>query len=83
VTPRALSSGEQQRVAIVRAIVADAPAILADEPTAGENGRAVMQILADFAKDRSRGALVVTHDQRLRPFANRVSISRMVVSSAR
>jgi hypothetical protein len=48
---------------------------LADEPTAAldsENGRAVMQILADIAKDRSRGVLVVTHDQRLRSFADRV-----------
>jgi putative ABC transport system ATP-binding protein len=73
--PRALSSGEQQRVAIARAIVANAPAILADEPTAAldsDNGRAVMEILADIAKERTRGVLVVTHDQRLRPYANRI-----------
>jgi putative ABC transport system ATP-binding protein len=73
--PRALSSGEQQRVAIARAIVADAPAILADEPTAAldsDNGRTVMQILAEIAKERTRGVLVVTHDQRLLPFADRV-----------
>jgi len=31
-----------------------------------------MQIRADIAKDRSRGVLVVTHDQRLRPFADRI-----------
>jgi putative ABC transport system ATP-binding protein len=71
--PRELSSGEQQRVAIARAIVADASAILADEPTAAldsENGRAIMTILC--AKDPSRGVLVVTHDARLLPFADRV-----------
>jgi putative ABC transport system ATP-binding protein len=73
--PRELSSGEQQRVAIARAIVANASAILADEPTAaldGENGRAIMMILSTIAKDRSRGVLVVTHDARIEPFADRV-----------
>jgi putative ABC transport system ATP-binding protein len=73
--PRELSSGEQQRVAIARAIVGKVSAILADEPTAaldGENGRAVMTILRDIAKEPSRGVLVVTHDPRLLPFADRV-----------
>jgi putative ABC transport system ATP-binding protein len=73
--PRELSGGEQQRVAIARAIVGDASAILADEPTAAldsENGHAVMTLLAQVAKDRSRGVLVVTHDPRILPFANRV-----------
>jgi len=73
--PRALSSGEQQRVAIARAIVADASIILADEPTAaldGDNGRTTMKILNSLAKDHARGVLVVTHDPRLLPFADRV-----------
>jgi putative ABC transport system ATP-binding protein len=73
--PHELSSGEQQRVAIARAIVANASAILADEPTGSldsENGRAIMMILSKIAKDRSRGVLVVTHDARLLPFADRI-----------
>jgi putative ABC transport system ATP-binding protein len=73
--PRELSSGEQQRVAIARAIVGNASIILADEPTAaldGENGRAIMKILNAVARDRSRGVLVVTHDSRLVPFADRI-----------
>ena len=73
--PNELSSGEQQRVAIARAIVGNASAILADEPTAAldsENGRAIMMILSKISKDRSRGVLVVTHDARLLPFADRV-----------
>jgi putative ABC transport system ATP-binding protein len=73
--PRELSNGEQQRVAIARAIVANASAILVDEPTAaldGENGRAVMTILSTIAEDRSRGVLVVTHDPRVLPFADRI-----------
>ena len=73
--PRALSGGEQQRVAIARAIVGDASAILADEPTAAldsENGHAIMEVLTQVAKDASRGVLVVTHDPRILPFADRV-----------
>jgi putative ABC transport system ATP-binding protein len=73
--PRALSGGEQQRVAIARAIVGNPSAILADEPTAAldsENGHAIMSILAGIAKDRSHGVLVVTHDPRLLPFADRI-----------
>jgi putative ABC transport system ATP-binding protein len=73
--PLELSSGEQQRVAIARAIVGNATAILADEPTAAldnENGQAVMSILAGIARQDTRGVLVVTHDPRLFPFADRI-----------
>jgi putative ABC transport system ATP-binding protein len=73
--PRQLSGGEQQRVAIARAMVGDPSVILADEPTAAldaENGKAVMEILTTIAKDPSRGVLVVTHDPRLLPFADRI-----------
>jgi putative ABC transport system ATP-binding protein len=73
--PQELSGGERQRVAIARAIVGDAPAILADEPTGAldsANGQAIMRILANIAADPSRGVLVVTHDPRVVPFANRV-----------
>jgi putative ABC transport system ATP-binding protein len=73
--PRELSGGEQQRVAIARAIVGDASAILADEPTAAldtENGHAIMTLLARIADDPARGVLVVTHDPRILPFADRV-----------
>jgi putative ABC transport system ATP-binding protein len=73
--PRQLSGGEQQRVAIARAVVGDPSVILADEPTAAldtENGKAIMGILAAMAKDPGRGVLVVTHDPRLVPFADRI-----------
>jgi putative ABC transport system ATP-binding protein len=73
--PRQLSGGEQQRVAIARAVVGDPSVILADEPTAAldsENGKAIMGILAAIAKDPRRGVLVVTHDPRLLPFADRI-----------
>jgi putative ABC transport system ATP-binding protein len=73
--PRELSGGEQQRVAIARAVVGNPSVILADEPTAAldsENGKAIMTILAEIAKDPGRGVLVVTHDPRLVPFADRI-----------
>jgi putative ABC transport system ATP-binding protein len=73
--PGQLSGGEQQRVAIARAVVGDPSVILADEPTAAldsENGKAIMGILAAIAKDPGRGVLVVTHDPRLVPFADRI-----------
>jgi putative ABC transport system ATP-binding protein len=73
--PLQLSGGEQQRVAIARAIVSNPSAILADEPTAaldGHNGQMIMGILADIAKETARGVLVVTHDSRLVPFADRI-----------
>ena len=73
--PRELSGGEQQRVAVARAIVGGASLILADEPTAAldsENGHAVMTVLADIAKDANRALFIVTHDPRLIPFADRI-----------
>jgi putative ABC transport system ATP-binding protein len=73
--PRELSGGEQQRVAIARAIVGSASVILADEPTAAldsDNGHAIMGVLAEIARDRGRGVLVVTHDPRIVPFADRI-----------
>ena len=73
--PRALSGGEQQRVAVARAIVGDPSVILADEPTAAldsENGQAVMTVLAELAKDPSRAMFIVTHDSRIMPFADRI-----------
>ena len=66
-------------MAIARAIVGDPSIILADEPTAaldGTNGQAIMKILAEIAEERGRAVLIVTHDPRLLPFADRVVDSR-------
>src|SRR5512135_3317199 len=74
-TPSELSGGEQQRVAIARAIVSDPSVLLADEPTSAldrQNGEVVMTILAQIAKQSSRGVLIVTHDPRMLPFADRI-----------
>jgi putative ABC transport system ATP-binding protein len=73
--PGGLSGGEQQRVAIARAFVANPSVVLADEPTAaldGRNGQSIMRILADAAHQRDRAVLVVTHDPRVVPYADRI-----------
>ena len=69
-----LSGGEQQRVAIARALVSDPPMLLCDEPTASLDVKSVgvvMKQLQDLAK-QDKGIIVVTHDQRLVPYATRV-----------
>jgi len=73
--PANMSGGEQQRVAVARAIASAPSVILADEPTAAldsENGHAVMALLAEIAKDESRAVLAVTHDPRTHSYADRI-----------
>jgi putative ABC transport system ATP-binding protein len=72
---RELSGGEKQRVSIARALANDPVLLLADEPTANldsEHGREVMELLRALATRDGRGALVVSHDERLRAIADRV-----------
>ena len=73
--PRQLSGGQQQRVAIARALVHEPKLIVCDEPTAAldaKTGQAVMQILRDVAADSNRAVLIVTHDNRIYHFADRI-----------
>jgi putative ABC transport system ATP-binding protein len=73
--PAKLSGGEKQRVALARALAGAPSLILADEPTAAldaENGRAVMALLSEVAKDPTRAVLAVTHDHRTLPYADRI-----------
>ena len=73
--PSRLSTGESQRVAIARALAGNPSVLLADEPTASldaENGQAVMKMLADLARDDGLSLLIVTHDNRIVSFADRI-----------
>ena len=73
--PNQLSGGQQQRVAIARALVHEPKLIVCDEPTAAldaKTGQAVMQILRDIANDSNRAVLIVTHDNRIYHFADRI-----------
>ena len=69
-----LSGGQQQRVAIARALVTDPEMMLCDEPTASLDIKSVgivMEELRQLAK-QGKAVAVVTHDTRLRPFADRI-----------
>jgi putative ABC transport system ATP-binding protein len=73
--PEHLSGGEKQRVAIARALANDPDLILADEPTANLDssiGREVMRRLREIAKRREQSVLIVSHDDRIREFVDRV-----------
>ena len=69
-----LSGGQQQRVAIARALVTNPEMMLCDEPTASldlASAGIVMRELKTLAK-QGKAVAVVTHDTRLRPFADRI-----------
>jgi putative ABC transport system ATP-binding protein len=73
--PRQLSGGQQQRVAIARAIVHEPDLVVCDEPTAAldaETGRQVMELLKVAAAGPGRAVLVVTHDNRIYRYADRI-----------
>ncbi|MBC7317982.1 ABC transporter ATP-binding protein [Candidatus Bipolaricaulota bacterium] len=66
--PHRLSGGEQQRVAVARAVVGDPAVVLADEPTAsldGENSRALIDLMRRLNETRGTTFFFATHDARL------------------
>jgi putative ABC transport system ATP-binding protein len=75
VPPHRLSVGQCQRVAIARALVADPDLILADEPTASldaKTGHRAIELIRNLTVNFGKTVIVVTHDSRILPFADRV-----------
>lgn len=76
VLPAALSGGQQQRVAIARALVHNPRLIVCDEPTSAldaDTGRLVMEVLRKSALSENRALIIVTHDNRIFNFADRIA----------
>ncbi|HKP18721.1 MAG TPA: ABC transporter ATP-binding protein [Gaiellaceae bacterium] len=72
--PQELSGGEQQRVAIVRALANEPRLLIADEPTGqldSERARTIMQLLRRLVDERGISAIVATHDPLLIGMADR------------
>lgn len=71
--PSQLSGGEQQRIAIARALSNDPPVVLADEPTGNldsATGRSIMEILLSVHRQRQTTLVLVTHDHDLASLAD-------------
>lgn len=73
--PDHLSGGEQQRVAVARALVTDAPIIICDEPTGNldfSSGRETLAIMNDLNKKEGKTLIIVTHNTPIGSIADRV-----------
>jgi putative ABC transport system ATP-binding protein len=80
--PSQLSGGEQQRIAIARALANDPPIVLADEPTGNldsTTGRHIMDLLLAVRRSRASTLVLVTHDAELASLAD----SRLVLRDGR
>ncbi len=74
--PQNLSGGQQQRVTIARALVHNPRLVICDEPTAAldaETGSSIMELLIDISKNSEHCVIVVTHDNRIFKYADRIA----------
>ena len=77
--PEALSGGEQQRVAVARALLNDPALILADEPTGNldsRNAEAIWQLLRRLCTQEAKTVLMVTHEAAAASYCDRVLVLR-------
>ena len=75
--PDALSGGEQQRVAIGRALINDPAVVLADEPTGNldsANSKSVCELLRNLCNDHGKTIVMVTHEPTVAAYANEVAV---------
>jgi putative ABC transport system ATP-binding protein len=71
--PSQLSGGEQQRIAIARALANDPPLVLADEPTGNldsTNGQHILDLLLHVKQSRGVTLVLVTHDRSIADIAD-------------
>lgn len=73
--PNELSSGQQQRIALCRAIIINPEMVIADEPTGNldfASGQQLMQLLADLCTERKKTIIMVTHDMVYIKYATKI-----------
>jgi putative ABC transport system ATP-binding protein len=78
-TPSRLSGGEQQRVAVARALVTEAPILLCDEPTGNldtKNTKAITELLYKLNKEHGKTVVVITHNMEVAKAADRILFIR-------
>jgi putative ABC transport system ATP-binding protein len=74
--PAKLSGGQQQRVAIARALVHHPHLLVCDEPTSSldaKTGHTILELLRSIAVEGDRAVIIVTHDNRIFEFADRMA----------
>jgi ABC-type lipoprotein export system ATPase subunit len=72
--PRQMSGGEQQRIAIARALVNRPPILFCDEPTGNvdsKTGDAILKIVAQLNREKKMTVVLVTHNEDLTKYAKR------------
>ncbi|UCF90417.1 MAG: ABC transporter ATP-binding protein [Desulfobacterales bacterium] len=75
--PHQLSGGEKQRAAMCRALINHPKIIFADEPTGNldsANGRAVLELLLEFHRERQTTLVLVTHNEEIAKVADRMVV---------
>jgi len=73
--PAQLSGGEQQRIAIARALAKNPKLLLCDEPTGAldyETGKQILRLLKEMSRKNNMTVVVITHNQAIAPIADRI-----------